>query len=157
MIFHLLNLVIYRVYFFFFLFSPSFPFLSVAPPSLISEEGSYSYKKTKCQIPWVTGLVHLIKLLTCREQFFWIRQDKAVATVNSLLGGEKLRHVTPRSNVLWPRVDDPVNRVYVDWSLVRGNLLRGWTTFGDPAFTWRPVAWRVFKKFLLCSVESPGV
>ena len=104
----------------------SFPRQFVSP-SFIDEEGGYSSDETKCHIPWVTGLIHLIKLNIYLEQLFWTWQDRAVATVNSLLGagkaGEYLRSVTPRSNVLWPRVDESEGRVYVDWSLIRGNLL----------------------------------
>ena len=65
--------------------------------------------------------------------------------------------MTLRLNTLRPRVDDSEGRVYVDWSLVRGNLLRGWITFGDSVFINRPVAKRVFWKFFLCSVIAPGV
>ena len=75
MIFHRVYCFLYRVIFL-------LPFSSVPhhllPPPLIGDEGSYSYRKTKCHIPQVTGLVHLLKLLTCREQFFWSWQDKAV-------------------------------------------------------------------------------
>ena len=48
------------------------------------------------------------------------------------------------------------SRAESDWSLIRGNLHRGWITFGDPVFICRPVTRRVFWKFLLCCI-SRGV
>ena len=115
------------------LFSSS-PFFSYFPLLFIDEEGGYSSNDTKRPIPWVTGLVHLIKLHLYREQLSWTWQDKVVATVNSLLGVEKAGEWSselPRTTFLSSGVAGFEGRVYLARSPSR-QPPRGWITFGDP-------------------------